>query len=193
MRKDRHRLVNHTTAGPMDCDRFIDTYTDYRDGQLDAATRRAVTLHLSECDSCRRYDRVLSAGVDLLRSMDVDSDRALSLGRVERLALDADLEARTALPLVFRRPIAAAGVLAAALLAALAFFPEGIPGTPELELPAVVAVEPLVRPGQGPGIQRVPIGLPYEVVPAGYQGLSRSLLYQYRQPVTPRTAVVPAR
>lgn len=193
MKTDGHRLLNHTTAGSMNCDRFIDTYTDYRDGQLDATTRRAVALHLSECDSCSRYDRVLSAGVDLLRSMDVDSDRALSLGRVQRLALDADLEARTALPFVFRRPFAAAGLLAAALFAALTFLPEGMPGTPELELPAVVAVEPLARPGQVPGIQRVPVGLPYEVVPAGYKALSRSLLYQYRQPVTPRTAVVPVR
>lgn len=177
----------------MDCDRFLDTYSDYRDGHLDAGTRSAVALHLSECDRCRRYDRVLSAGVDLLRSMDVESARSLSLGRVERLALDADLQARTSLPLVFRRPLAAAGFLAAALFAALAFLPDGVLGTPELELPAVVAVEPLVRPGHGPGIQRVPVGLPYEVVPAGYQALSRSLLYQYRQPVTPRTAVVPAR
>ena len=177
----------------MDCDRFIDNYTDYRDGRLDAVARQAVSLHLSECDRCSRYDRVLSAGVDLLRSMDVESDRSLSLGRVQRLALDADLAARTSLPLVFRRPVAAAGFLAAAVFAALAFLPDGIMGTPELEMPAVVAVEPLVRPGHSPGIKSVPVGLPYEVVPVDYQALSRSLLYQYRRPVTATTAVVPAR
>ena len=185
--------MKHDSTGRMDCDRFLDIYTDYRDGELDTETGRAAERHLSECDDCRRYDRVLSAGVDLLRSMDVDLDRSVSVGTVHRLALDADLADRTQLPLVFRRPLAAAGLLAAAVVATLALFQDGLPGTPELELPAVVAVEPGLRPLPGPGIQRVPVGLPYEVVPEGYQALSRSLLYQYRQPMTPRAATVPAR
>lgn len=185
--------MNQNNTGRLDCDRFLDVYTDYRDGLLDAPTQGAVEQHLTECDQCRRYDRVLSAGVDLLRSMDVDTERSLSVGAAQRLALDADLVDRTQLPLVFRRPLAAAGFLAAAVAASLALFQDGLPGTPELELPAIVAVEPVVRLGPGPGIQRVPVGLPYEVIPAGYEALSRSLLYQYGRPVTPRPAVAPAR
>ncbi|MDH3223480.1 MAG: hypothetical protein OEO23_07170, partial [Gemmatimonadota bacterium] len=104
------------------------------------------------------------------------------------LALDADLEARTALPVVFRRPLVTVGALAAAVFAAVAFFPEGWGATPELELPAVVAAEPAPYFRTGPGIQHVPVGLPYEMVPTGFQTLSRSLLYEYGRPLAPTAA-----
>ncbi len=182
-------LVNSSLAGRVTCDRFLEAYTDYRDEQLGVEAQRAMAEHLAACGACRRYDRVLSAGVDLLRSMDLEPPLPVAPGKLARLALDADLEARTALPVVFRRPMATVMALAAAVFAAIALFPGGPRSTPELDLPAVVAAEPAALFKAGPGIQRVPVRLPYEMVPTGFQTISRSLLYQYGRPVAPRAAV----
>ena len=52
----------------MRCSDFLKHYSDYRDGLThDSRLRRRMTLHMSSCDSCRRYDRAITGGVSLLR------------------------------------------------------------------------------------------------------------------------------
>lgn len=49
----------------VDCPDFLDRYSDFRDGCMDAESRSAFESHLQQCDSCARYDRVVRGGVDL--------------------------------------------------------------------------------------------------------------------------------
>jgi hypothetical protein len=51
----------------MDCDVFLDGYSDFRDGLLAQGERAAFVAHLASCASCARYDRVLGQGVCMLR------------------------------------------------------------------------------------------------------------------------------
>lgn len=51
----------------MDCDVFLDGYSDFRDGLLPEGQRAGFQAHLASCGSCARYDRVLSRGVGVLR------------------------------------------------------------------------------------------------------------------------------
>lgn len=51
----------------MDCDVFLDGYSDFRDGLLAQDARAEFVAHLATCASCARYDRVVGQGVCMLR------------------------------------------------------------------------------------------------------------------------------
>src|SRR5688500_8635447 len=53
----------------MDCDTFLDGYSDFRDGMLPLPERVAFEAHLRDCASCARYDRVVAGGVKVLRGL----------------------------------------------------------------------------------------------------------------------------
>jgi hypothetical protein len=53
----------------MDCDTFLDGYSDFRDGMLAPPERVAFEAHLRDCASCARYDRVVAGGVKVLRDL----------------------------------------------------------------------------------------------------------------------------
>jgi anti-sigma factor RsiW len=53
----------------VSCSDFIRDYSDYRDGFLSREELAATEAHLSGCDSCQRYERVVSAGIDELLSI----------------------------------------------------------------------------------------------------------------------------
>ena len=53
----------------MKCSEFLDSYTDFRDGALGAAQDGAHRAHMTGCVPCRRYDRVVTEGVGLLRAL----------------------------------------------------------------------------------------------------------------------------
>lgn len=53
----------------MRCNEFIGRYSDYDDSLLPSRDEAAVRRHLQECDSCRRYDRVLRKGRMLARQV----------------------------------------------------------------------------------------------------------------------------
>ena len=42
----------------VDCARFLDEYSDYRDGLLPTEVLAEFEGHLGSCASCARYDRV---------------------------------------------------------------------------------------------------------------------------------------
>lgn len=52
----------------MDCNDFIATFGEYRDGTLGTRERGRVERHLERCASCGRYARVLEEGVRALRA-----------------------------------------------------------------------------------------------------------------------------
>lgn len=53
----------------MDCQEFLSSYTDYRDGLLSEKDVARMEVHLSGCPSCRRYMKVVDEGVEELRSL----------------------------------------------------------------------------------------------------------------------------
>lgn len=53
----------------VDCAEFLDSYSDYRDGCLEAARAEHFEDHLRRCESCTRYDRVVRGGVQVFRSL----------------------------------------------------------------------------------------------------------------------------
>ena len=173
--------MNREAEDGLTCSQFLDRHTEYRDGYLDEAAEAAMGAHLSGCSSCARYDRVIEQGVSILRSLEVDAPRPVPVGTAERLALDAELGARTSRGLTVSRSIAAAAVLVAAILAAAASAPGAfLGGPPELDLAPVVATAPIQGPTLRPGYFSLPAALPFEMAPTGFHTLSRSLLHRYR-------------
>lgn len=53
----------------MKCSEFLDSYTDFRDGALAPAKGDALRAHMTECVPCRRYDRVVTRGINLLQAL----------------------------------------------------------------------------------------------------------------------------
>lgn len=50
----------------VNCERFLDEYSSFRDGELPLWEQVAFRAHMDECPSCARYDRVLREGTELL-------------------------------------------------------------------------------------------------------------------------------
>lgn len=122
------------------CRWFLAVYSDYRDGRLDADARAEVAAHMAECDSCRRYDRVIRTGVAVLRD-----SAAVDFGvPVERLKEnDGDLR------IVARRsdPVASGCAVASTLLVIAlnglsSWAPALAPLPAEVEMPPLVAARP---------------------------------------------------
>jgi hypothetical protein len=53
----------------MNCDEYLELYSDFIDGILDEAATAECTEHQDACRSCGRYARVMREGVDLLRNL----------------------------------------------------------------------------------------------------------------------------
>ena len=65
----RGRTATQVYEVVMSCDRFIELYTDYRDGVLTPALHAEVEEHLEECPCCERYHRVMQRGLEILSSV----------------------------------------------------------------------------------------------------------------------------
>jgi hypothetical protein len=50
----------------VDCERFLDRYSDFRDGLLPERERMGLEAHLAECPECARYDEVVGEGIRVL-------------------------------------------------------------------------------------------------------------------------------
>jgi hypothetical protein len=53
----------------MVCEEFIERYSEYRDGLLDDGARARFEDHLESCESCGRYEHVLTRGLALWREL----------------------------------------------------------------------------------------------------------------------------
>ncbi|MEN8145069.1 MAG: zf-HC2 domain-containing protein [Gemmatimonadota bacterium] len=53
----------------MNCEAFLDLYTEYRDGLLDELRLAKAERHLATCESCTRYDSVFCRGIELLHTI----------------------------------------------------------------------------------------------------------------------------
>jgi putative zinc finger protein len=98
----------------MDCDLFLDGYSDFRDGMLPAAEAAGFHAHLDECASCARYDRVLGEGVKRLVEQEPLRVSEDFMARLQHRIYNED-EARSPLA---GRSRAGAGAVAGTLAAA---------------------------------------------------------------------------
>lgn len=130
----------------MNCNSFLESFSDYEDQILSGSEREACQAHLSECSSCRRYVDVLRKGrsfLSLLPPVEVGADFTPRLQH--RIYHVADGE-----PLVRERE-AGSGTTAVTLVAmtvllALAAWSPTVRRPMVVELPAIVVNEPPPRP-----------------------------------------------
>lgn len=133
-----------TNAAPLPdgCRKFLARYSQYRDGRLDTEDRSFSIGHMARCSSCRRYDRVIRRGVQVLREP-VGAATAPSLSMAEvRLQATAFERESLALGTAGSGVTLSAAVVVALLLAAVAWSPFFSGTTPEVQMPPVVAGAP---------------------------------------------------
>jgi hypothetical protein len=155
----------------VDCSRFLQDYSAFRDEVLEDEVRVQFEAHLLVCPSCERYDRVISEGVRLYRKcpeLEVSDD---FLPRLQHRLYHVEEElkgpgrvgsgVRAALPLAL-----------AASIAAIAWIP-AMRSAPTLhELPPIAARAPL--PAVQPILQSGSIFTPAASVPNAWESMQAS-------------------
>lgn len=135
----------------MECDEFIDGYSSYRDGLLGPEREERFRAHRAACESCARYDRVVSKGTQVLRDLPPPRPSPDFLSRLRHRLYHV----RDGIPLdVVRRGGAAAAAVTAVGLLAFAWLPFAMQVSVEVELPAIAVEEPAAsvqQPTAGPG------------------------------------------
>ena len=127
---------------PVGCRKFLDGYSEYRDGRLDSEDRSFFIGHMAGCSSCRRYDRVIHRGVQVLRDpVEAPTMAPMSTAEVRFRATAFERES-LALGTAGSGVTLSAAVVVALLLAAVAWTPFFSGTTPEVEMPPVVAGAP---------------------------------------------------
>ena len=130
-----------TASLPDGCRNFLVGYSEYRDGHLASEDRSFFVGHMARCSSCRRYDRVIRRGVQVLREpVAASAMSSLSTAEVRFRATAFERES-LALGTAGSGVTLSAAVVVALLLAAVAWSPY-FSGTPEVEMPPVVAGAP---------------------------------------------------
>ncbi len=124
----------------MECEEFLEDYSDFLDGTLEEHSLTDYRYHLERCPSCAEYDRVMRRGLHLVRALDPPEAQADFLPRLQRRFFD--LPARAVGVGVRPRNFAVASLLAAAALFALVSLPLLRPEVRALELPPVVIEAP---------------------------------------------------
>lgn len=125
----------------MECEEFLEDYSDFLDGTLEDHPITDYRNHLEKCRSCADYDRVMRRGLHLVRTLDPPDAAADFLPRLHRRSFA--LQSRAVEVGVRRSNLAVAGLAAAALLAVISL-PLLRPGARALRLPPVVIEGPEV-------------------------------------------------
>ena len=53
----------------VECSEFMSRFSDFYDGSPDARFRRLIEAHLEHCEKCARYERAVTNGAALLRTL----------------------------------------------------------------------------------------------------------------------------
>lgn len=136
----------------IDCARFLDGYSDYRDGALPPDAGAEYLAHLAMCASCARYDRVVRSGVAMLREMpQLEPSEDFVLELKHRLFHEAE-ERR----MRRRRSSGAATAVTGAIAASIALL-AWVPAITErgddvVRMPPVTALAPVPQPAPPPPI-----------------------------------------
>ncbi|HEX2190572.1 MAG TPA: zf-HC2 domain-containing protein [Longimicrobiaceae bacterium] len=125
----------------VDCARFLDEYSDFRDGLLAPGEHRAFEAHLAACASCARYDRVVEQGAGIFRGLPELEPSEDFAARLQHRLFHVEEEMRAPGRSASGAPTPAVLSIAAALALA-AWIPALRPATGIFELPAVAARAP---------------------------------------------------
>jgi len=130
----------------MTCSEFLARFSEYRDEDPTLTDREAFACHLDSCTSCRRYGEVLSRGVALLRESESLRPRADIQERIRHSIYTREEEQSRK----GRHSFDASGFVAVAAVGALVAFMVWSPwapvADPTVELPPLVAADPLPAP-----------------------------------------------
>ena len=163
----------------MDCSEFLARFSEYYDAAPGTLARRTAEAHVAECESCSRYEQVVTRGVKLLRSMPRIDLAESFRPRLEHRLFHIDEDGLAARATSGWAVPAAAAVGMAILLAVIAWYPSWARATPEVSLPAIIVsdpppAEPLI-PTEGVG---PPVGPPPNLG-GGLWSDPNTLLYRY--------------
>ncbi|HSG82094.1 MAG TPA: hypothetical protein VLC48_07585 [Gemmatimonadota bacterium] len=102
----------------MDCQDFLEEYSDYLDWRLEEHALIEYRQHLSSCPQCAEYDRVVRSGLQLVRSLQRPATNSEILPRVQQRVheLQSDVGGRWS---DFGTALAAAGVTAVVVLSVM--------------------------------------------------------------------------
>ncbi|MDT8436708.1 MAG: zf-HC2 domain-containing protein [Gemmatimonadota bacterium] len=136
----------------MSCDRFLQSYSEFRDGLLGAAEEGELRAHLEDCPRCARFDRAVRLGVDVLQSMPPECPEEDFLPRLRHRLYNID-EGLAPSSGRLAGGAALAGVAAVGLLA-LFWIPFAATVPLEMELDPVAARTPAVVESDLPALFR---------------------------------------
>ena len=126
----------------MDCQKFLDHYSEFIDGRGQEETFREMEAHRYECERCRSYSRTFEAGRELLQelnTLDVPSDFR---PRLDHRIFHLEDGASLARPSLGSGATMASVLAVAVLLAFSAWAPAVGDVEPLVELPALVVASP---------------------------------------------------
>ncbi len=136
-----------------DCDRFLQEYSDYRDGALSAEQEAEFREHVVACPCCAHYDRVLRAGSELLAALPSEQPADDFMPRLQHRLYNVD-EGLSDLPAHrFAGGAALVGMAAVGLLA-LFWLPFAATVPVEMQLDPVAAYVPPAVDGDVPNLFR---------------------------------------
>lgn len=135
----------------LDCSQFLEGYSEFRDGRLDAVLRGAFEAHIDDCAACARYHRVVLRGVEIFRELPQLTPSHEFQPRLQHriFHLQDELKRSGVSP---SGTTAAITFVIAALLTATAWIPVLQRPAPALQLPPVAATLPI--PEQSPSLFR---------------------------------------
>jgi len=71
----------------MDCDEFIQTFSDFLDAEFEKHPLQEYSQHLENCAACGEYDRVMRRGLRLVRELDAPEPVPDLMPRLQRCFL----------------------------------------------------------------------------------------------------------
>lgn len=139
----------------MDCKDFLDRYSDYDDSLLSKAELATFQTHLSQCESCAHYDRVLRKGRMLVRQLPPVQPSQDFVPRLQKRLWQSHSDRR-------RSPAAPLGGAAAALAAVT------------VVLSSVAVLSPMDRRAAAPAAETAaPAAPPFRTLPVVNPGPPR--------------------
>lgn len=124
----------------MECQEFLEGYSEYLDGRLDEEGRAAFRAHRDACTACERYDRVVRRGLTIWRNLPQLEPSPDFLPRLQHRLYHVDDAERLSMP----RPLGSAALVAVGIVGflALAWLPFATRMSVEVQLPAVAVEAP---------------------------------------------------
>lgn len=68
----------------MECDEFLQSFSDFLDAEFEKHPREEYTQHLESCAECGEYDRVMRRGLRLVRELDAPEPVPEFMPRLQR-------------------------------------------------------------------------------------------------------------